>query len=178
MKYLRLIIVVLIWFFSLIVSLFAQEIDLFQIPVEKERVCYLDKADGPQLIISFSMFCKPCRKELEGFAKSYDNLKQKFDLEMIAVTSDNYKKYGKRLNKFSKRSRFPFLVFVDNKAEMANFLFSLEGIEQKHFKKNEEQLYIYNPQCFLLDKDGILIKQFRGYTTPNEISTVLEELKK
>jgi thiol-disulfide isomerase/thioredoxin len=111
---------------------------------------------GKITIISFwATWCTPCKKELSNIHELYDDWKEKYGLELVAVTVDNSRNVPK-VKPYVNGQGWEYDILLDVNSDLARALNVLAP-----------------PQTFLLDQNGNIVYSHLGYTEGDEF--VLEE---
>jgi peroxiredoxin len=111
---------------------------------------------GKITIVSFwATWCSPCKKELNNVSDLYDDWKNKYDLQLIAVCTDNARNIQK-VKPYVDGQGWEFEVIMDVNQDLQRAL-------------NIVQI----PHTFLLDQNGKVVYQHSGYVEGDEFS--LEE---
>lgn len=139
----------------------------------------IENQKGPIIVVSFSIFCGPCREELNGLSKISNEWEEKYNAKIIAVSNDFPEKYRDQVFRFAKSHNYNFELYLDFSQTMARFFFSMENINKDYFNLYNGNPGILNPQTLIVDKNGSLIKQIRGYMSDNDakIEEVLDSIK-
>jgi peroxiredoxin len=139
----------------------------------------IENPDGAIIVVSFSIFCGPCREELKGLSEIYNEWKKIYHVKIIAVSNDFPEKYRDQVYRFAKSHNYNFELYLDFSQNMANFFYSMENTNKDCFNFDNGKPGILNPQTLIVDKNGTLIKQIRGYLPDNDakIEEILDELK-
>jgi cytochrome c biogenesis protein CcmG, thiol:disulfide interchange protein DsbE len=111
---------------------------------------------GKITIVSFwAIWCSPCRKELDAITDYYDEWKEKYDLEVVAVSIDDARTVANVKGVIEKHG-WPFRVILDTQRELM------------------QAMNVNNPPyTFVLDKNGNVVFEHLGYTPGDELE--LEE---
>jgi cytochrome c biogenesis protein CcmG, thiol:disulfide interchange protein DsbE len=111
---------------------------------------------GKITIVSFwATWCSPCKKELNNINDVYDDWKNKYNLELVAVCTDNARNTQK-VKPYVDGQGWEFDVVMDVNQEFQRAL-------------NIVQI----PHTFLLDQNGKVVYQHSGYVEGDEFA--LEE---
>jgi peroxiredoxin len=111
---------------------------------------------GKITIISFwATWCSPCKKELNNMHELYDEWKEKYDLKIVAVCTDNTRNTQK-VKPYVDGQGWEFDIIMDVNQDLQRAM-------------NIVQI----PHTFLLDQNGKIIYQHSGYVEGDEFS--LEE---
>lgn len=111
-------------------------------------------------VISFwATWCKPCKKELNNFASLYPEWKEKYDVEIVAVSTDD------------SRNRSNVVTYVNGQAW--DFKVLLDSNQKLKRALNFQAI----PYTVMLNKEGKIVYTHKGYVSGDEY--VLEdEIKK
>jgi thiol-disulfide isomerase/thioredoxin len=111
---------------------------------------------GKITIISFwATWCSPCKKELNNIHELYDDWKNKYDLVLVAVNTDNARNTQK-VKPYVDGQGWEYEIMMDVNQDFQRAL-------------NIVQI----PHTFLLDQNGQVVYQHSGYVEGDEIA--LEE---
>jgi peroxiredoxin len=114
---------------------------------------------GKITIISFwATWCSPCKKELNNMHELYDEWKEKYDLKIVAVCTDNTRNTQK-VKPYVDGQGWEFDIIMDVNQDLQRAM-------------NIVQI----PHTFLLDQNGKIIYQHSGYVEGDEFS-LLEKIK-
>jgi thiol-disulfide isomerase/thioredoxin len=107
---------------------------------------------GKVTVISFwATWCTPCKKELDVMSEVYSDWKEKYNMELLAITIDNARALPKVPSLIETKGwEFPVLAGDQNAMQTA---FSFQTI----------------PQTFLLDKSGTIVWSHSGYVPGDEL---------
>ena len=112
--------------------------------------------DGKIRVISFwATWCSPCKKELDAIAEVYDEWKEQYNMEIIAVTIDDVRGLSKVKPMLAQKG-WSYRVLSDVNKDLMNAL-NFQNV----------------PQTFLLDREGNITYTHSGYVPGDEIE--LEE---
>lgn len=98
-----------------------------------------------QLISLWATWCGPCKLELNALEKVYPKWKEKYDLEIIAITVDN-KRMVKRASAMAEKEAWPYTFFSDPDGALTENL-GVKGI----------------PYSMLIDQAGNIVSTSEGY---------------
>ena len=111
---------------------------------------------GQITVISFwATWCAPCKKELDAVKDYYDEWKEKYGLEVIAVSVDDARTAAK-IPAMVQEKGWPYRILLD---------------VNKDFQTAAGILSV--PHTFLLDAQGNIVFEHTGYTPGDELE--LEE---
>ncbi|MDZ4666632.1 MAG: TlpA disulfide reductase family protein [bacterium] len=111
---------------------------------------------GKITIVSFwATWCSPCKKELNNVHDVYDDWKNKYDLQLVAVCTDNARNTQK-VKPYVDGQGWDFEIIMDINQDLQRAL-------------NIVQI----PHTFLLDQNGKVVYQHSGYVEGDEFA--LEE---
>lgn len=111
---------------------------------------------GKITIISFwATWCSPCKKELNNINEVYDDWKNKYDLVLVAVCTDNARNVQK------------VKPYVDGQGWEYDIIMDVNQDFQRALN------IVQIPHTFLLDKNGKVVYQHSGYVEGDEYA--LEE---
>ena len=107
--------------------------------------------DGNPIVISFwATWCKPCKKELNTIAEYYDDWKEETGMKLVAISIDDSRSMSK-VAPYINSSDWDYEVYLDPNRELARAL-SVSTV----------------PHTFLLNKDGEIVWEHRGYIDGDE----------
>jgi peroxiredoxin len=118
---------------------------------------------GKVTLVSFwATWCTPCKAELDVINDLYGDWKEKYDVNVVAITIDDVRGLTK-VPAMVQNKGWEFTVLSDSKQELMQAL-SFSTI----------------PQTFLIDQNGNIVYSHNGYKTGDEIEVEhkLEELTK
>ncbi len=98
-----------------------------------------------QLISLWATWCGPCKVELNALEKVYPDWKEKYDVEIVAITLDN-SRMVKRAITMAEKESWPYTFFSDPDGILAGNL-GVRGI----------------PFSMLIDEEGTIISTSEGY---------------
>lgn len=114
---------------------------------------------GKITIISFwATWCSPCKKELNNMHELYDEWKEKYDVKIVAVCTDNTRNTQK-VKPYVDGQGWEFDIIMDVNQDLQRAM-------------NIVQI----PHTFLLDQNGKIVYQHSGYVEGDEFS-LLEKIK-
>lgn len=115
--------------------------------------------EGKPVVVSFwDTSCKPCIQELSAYSDCYDDWKEEFDFEIIAVSTDDSRSSSKAIP-LAKGRGWPFTVVLDRNGDFKRAL-------------NVQS----NPTIFILNTERKVVDTHVGYNPGNEM-LVYEVLK-
>jgi peroxiredoxin len=111
---------------------------------------------GKIVIVSFwATWCSPCKKELNNINEIYDEWKTKYNLELVAVCTDNARNVSK-VKPYVDGQGWDYEVIMDVNQDLQRAM-------------NIVQI----PHTFLIDQTGKIVYQHSGYVEGDEF--MLEE---
>lgn len=135
---------------------------------DKDTVEYSFKKDFT-IVCFFSIYCKPCLKELKAIENNIKKWKSEFNLEVIAISSRADIRYLDKIRKFAEKKSYSFSMFIDYNNELTKLIYNDLGIKkEKNFRFYKEEIEVLKPQLFILDLSGKVIKQKRGFLDGDE----------
>ena len=115
-----------------------------------------DSKSGKITIVSFwATWCSPCKKELSNIHEVYEDWKTKYDLQLVAVCTDNARNVMK-VKPYVDGQGWDYDIIMDTNQDFQRAL-------------NIVQI----PHTFLLDQNGKIVYQHSGYVEGDEFA--LEE---
>jgi peroxiredoxin len=111
---------------------------------------------GKIVILSFwATWCSPCKKELNNINEIYDEWKTKYNLELVAVCTDNARNVSK-VKPYVDGQGWDYEIVMDVNQDLQRLM-------------NIVQI----PHTFLIDQNGHIVYQHSGYVEGDEF--MLEE---
>ena len=115
--------------------------------------------DGKPIVISFwATWCKPCKKELNTIAEVYEEWQDDTGVKLIAISIDDSRSSSK-VKPYVNSSGWEYEVYLDPNRDLARSL----GVSTV-------------PHTFLLDGDGNIVWEHRGYIEGDE-DELLEQIE-
>ncbi len=153
----------------LILSLFIGSIGLDaqdQLPsatitsLKGERADVTELAEkGKITIFTFwATWCVPCRKELDNISDLYEEWQENYNVELIAVSTDNARSAAK-VKPLVNSKGWPYRIFIDTKQEFQQAL-NFQAV----------------PYTIVVDQEGNIVYRHNKYSPGDEYE--LEELLK
>ena len=106
---------------------------------------------GQITFISFwATWCSPCKKELENIMDLYPEWKEKYNVEVIAVSIDDSRTASK-VSPYIKAKKWPYQVVLDGNEDLKRAL-NVQAV----------------PYAFLLDQNGKIVYSHNGYVEGDE----------
>jgi thiol-disulfide isomerase/thioredoxin len=106
--------------------------------------------------VSFwATWCSPCKKELNNINEIYDEWKTKYNLELVAVCTDNARNVSK-VKPYVDGQGWDYEIVMDVNQDLQRLM-------------NIVQI----PHTFLIDQNGHIVYQHSGYVEGDEF--MLEE---
>lgn len=107
--------------------------------------------NGKITVISFwATWCSPCKKELDALSELYEEWKEEYDMEIVAITIDNARGLSK-VPGLIQTKQWDFIVLSDANQELQRAM-------------NFQTI----PQTYLLDKEGNIVYSHTGYVSGDE----------
>lgn len=139
----------------------------------------IENQNGAIIVVSFSIFCGPCLNELKALSAVYNDWQKKYNVKIIPVSYDYDGKYKSQTIRFAKTHSFTFELYNELNMDVANYFYSLESTDKSGFDTYNGKPRMMNPQTFIIDKNGKLVYQKKGFLPGNEdvIEELLESIK-
>jgi thioredoxin-dependent peroxiredoxin len=109
-----------------------------------------------------------CTSEGEDFRDQYKRYR-KLDAEILGVSRDNLSAH----EKFRAKYKFPFDLVSDEDEKLCH----LFGVIKEKTLYGKKHLGVER-STFIIDKDGVLRREFRGVKVLGHVQEVLEEIEK
>lgn len=107
--------------------------------------------NGKITIMSFwATWCSPCKKELDALMDFYPEWKEKYDLELLAITTDDARGLPK-VKAIVQQKQWEYEILSDIKQDLQNAM-SFRAI----------------PQTFILNKEGEIVYSHSAYVPGDE----------
>jgi len=108
-------------------------------------------AENKLTILSFwATWCSPCKKELTALTDFYDEWKEEYGVELLAITIDDNRALPK-VKPMVESKGWPFVILSDANQELMRAL-------------NFQTV----PQTFLVDQSGTIVYEHPGYAPGDE----------
>lgn len=110
-------------------------------------------------ILSFwATWCAPCKKELDAYTGLYEQWKEKYPVEIVAISIDNKRAFP-QIAPMAKSKNWPFPIYWDHKGKM------------------QESFGFYAiPQTYLINQSGKIVAEHAGFTS-NVVGLLEYEIK-
>jgi len=103
-------------------------------------------------VISFwATWCKPCKRELDAMVELYPVWKEKYQIELLAISTDNPRQLAK-VRPVVAAQGWPYVILTDANAELKNAL-NFQAI----------------PHTLIVDKNGNIVYEHTGYLPGDEL---------
>ncbi|WP_268800008.1 peroxiredoxin [Pseudomonas huanghezhanensis] len=139
----------------------------FQVQATSEQAVSLSALKGQQVVIYFypKDSTPGCTTEGQGFRDQHDAFKAA-NTVVFGVSRDSLKSH----ENFKAKQAFPFELISDKDESLCQ-LFDVIKLKKLYGK---EYLGV-DRSTFLIDKEGVLRKEWRGVKVPGHVDAVLEE---
>ena len=115
--------------------------------------------DGKPIVISFwATWCKPCKKELNAIAEVYEEWQDNTGVKLVAISIDDSRSSSK-VKPYVNSSGWEYEIYLDPNRDLSRSL----GVSTV-------------PHTFLLDGDGNIVWEHRGYIEGDE-EELLEQIE-
>jgi len=141
----------------------------FQVQATSDQAVSLSALKGQQVVIYFypKDSTPGCTTEGQGFRDQYADFKAA-NTVVFGVSRDSLKSH----ENFKAKQEFPFELISDKDESLCQ-LFDVIKLKKLYGKE-----YMGVDRCtFLIDKDGVLRKEWRGVKVPGHVAAVLEKAK-
>ncbi len=98
----------------------------------------------------WATWCVPCRRELDALTDIYEDWKEEFDIEIVAISIDDSRAVS-RVRPMVQQNGWPFIIYTDTNQDLKNAL-------------NFQTI----PQSFLIDQEGNIVYSHTGYVPGDE----------
>ncbi|MDE1195248.1 peroxiredoxin [Pseudomonas sp. Bc-h] len=139
----------------------------FQVQATSDQAVSLSALKGQQVVIYFypKDSTPGCTTEGQGFRDQYADFKAA-NTVVFGVSRDSLKSH----ENFKAKQEFPFELISDKDESLCQ-LFDVIKLKKLYGK---EYLGV-DRSTFLIDKDGVLRKEWRGVKVPGHVAAVLEQ---
>jgi len=113
-------------------------------------------------VVSFwATWCVPCQRELDIYGEMYDEWKEKYNMEIIAITIDNARQLAK-VKPLIAQKQWQFTVLSDVNQDLMKAL-----------------NFTFVPQTFVLNNEGNIVFDHSGFKPGDELEMekIFEELQ-
>lgn len=141
----------------------------FQVQATSDQAVSLSALKGQQVVIYFypKDSTPGCTTEGQGFRDQYADFKAA-NTVVFGVSRDSLKSH----ENFKAKQEFPFELISDKDESLCQ-LFDVIKLKKLYGK---EYLGV-DRSTFLIDKDGVLRKEWRGVKVPGHVAAVLEQAR-
>lgn len=141
----------------------------FQVQATSEQAVSLSALKGQQVVLYFypKDSTPGCTTQGQGFRDHHADFKAANTL-VFGVSRDSLKSH----ENFKAKQEFPFELISDKDESLCQ-LFDVIKLKKLYGK---EYLGV-DRSTFLIDKDGVLRKEWRGVKVPNHVAAVLEAVQ-
>ncbi len=129
---------------------------VYDLSGQKVDISSYGENNQPTIFTFWATWCVPCKKELSNMADMYDDWKESFDVEIVAISVDDARNSAK-VKSYANAQDWEFDVLLDKNAGLKRAL-NFHAV----------------PYLVLVDKDGTIIYTHTGYIAGDEY--VLEEI--
>jgi len=160
-----------ITFILFYIGAFAQNNDnkISILSVNNNDTIYFELNKKITIVSLFSVYCKPCIRELNAINSNYKKWMSEFDLKIYAITSAMDKKKIKRTEKFAAKKDYKFTLYNDYKSEVIEWIYKNDDlIKENGFRIVNNRIRYSIPQCFIFDSKGKIIYQKHGFITGDD----------
>ena len=145
------------------VSSFAQNRTLPSVKVKNLKGSLVNiqtiENNGNPIVISFwATWCKPCKKELNAIAEVYEEWQDDTGVKLVAISIDDSRSSSK-VKPYVNSSGWEYEIYLDPNRDLSRSL----GVSTV-------------PHTFLLDGDGNIVWEHRGYIEGDE-EELLEQIE-
>ena len=130
-------------------------VELVDINGNKVNVAELGKNGHPVVLSFWATWCVPCKKELSNLAEMYEEWKQKYHVEIVAISIDDSRSTTK-VKPYVEGQRWEYQVLLDINQELKRSL-NIQSV----------------PFTVMTDANGKIVYTHSGYVEGDEY--VLEE---
>ena len=123
---------------------------------KKIDIATYGKNERPTIFTFWATWCVPCKKELNNFADLYEDWQDEFNVEIVAVSVDDSRNYGK-VKTYANTQDWGFDVLIDTNSDLKRAL-NFQAV----------------PYLILVDEEGRIVYAHTGYVEGDEYE--LEEV--
>ena len=143
-------------------GLFPTNATVYDLQGKRVELAEFVKNGKPTLISFWATWCKPCKLELSNMAELYPKWQEKYDLEIVAISTDNARTLPK-VKTIVSQKRWEYTILNHPGNELQSTL-----------------NFMTIPETFLLDGEGNILYRHSGYVSGDEyeLEEKLEEFFK
>lgn len=103
-------------------------------------------------VVSFwATWCTPCLRELDIYMENYEDWKEEFDVNIVAISIDNARQLAK-VRPLAAQKQWEFTILSDANQDLMKLL-----------------SFSFVPQTFILDQDGNIVFDHSGFKPGDEL---------
>lgn len=103
-------------------------------------------------VVSFwATWCTPCLRELDIYMENYDDWKEQYDVNIVAISIDNARQIAK-VRPLAAQRQWEFTILSDANQYLMKLL-----------------NFSFVPQTFILDQDGNIVFDHNGFKPGDEL---------
>lgn len=166
-------------FFALVGQAQSQIPEVYLTKMERDTAqLRLDKKYN--ILSLFSPDCKPCISWLRALSENMERWENAYgNVSAMGVASKSMAPYFDKVKRFSNKQNFPFPLYIDHRDAIAQWLYNkADVVKENNFHETQGRIIISKPQIFILDADGNVLWQRRGFRGEESIREIEEILKR